>query len=504
MQHCPSPACPYLARHGVASECADTATACPDCGGPLVPGEAPARDPVVTEPVGPVPRALWLRLGVTLFAAAVVAGLGHVGLGELAGIGPLWGLSPMPYGLIALGITPFVSSYAIVELVAVLVPALRRRRLGGRAARVPLRLAADLLGMALAMLQAWALTWELTARVYYSPGFDVPMAPLLISFFAGALLLRVLWGALDGVGLLSGAALLLLTGSVLAVVDEIVGVVTAPALDPQQFVLAPLLPMALTALAVALLLRPPRAVAARIGLADTPLSLPTSGVSPVSDLAAFVSIAVLTANVVGYDLAGGTVLDIGSGSAASIALLGALVALDSWLFQRPRRVARLVVALAGGASDEAALRRRIAMQLALGAAITFGVLLAVALVDGAPGPIAGYGASGIGIVGTAIVVAGALDLGASWRMRRGHGALVRVRELHRVYAVKPVLAALEGAGVPAHAAGRSMRALFPFFGSALPIWIEVPSGDEERARAALRGRITSNDPLAPNVVGVFE
>src|SRR5690606_14016768 len=112
----------------------------------------------------PVPRALWLRLGATLLGAGAVLALGRVpaiGIAEIPDAMALPGLAPHPLGLLAVGVTPFITSYALVELVALLVPSLRRRRVAGRAARAPLRLAADLLGIALAMVQAWVAAQQL-------------------------------------------------------------------------------------------------------------------------------------------------------------------------------------------------------------------------------------------------------------------------------------------------------------------------------------------------------
>ncbi|MCB9733451.1 MAG: hypothetical protein H6745_12670 [Deltaproteobacteria bacterium] len=489
MQHCPSPTCPYRVRKGVASECADTATACPDCGGALAPGEAPAAVTAGDDAPAHVPRSLRLRLVVTAIGVALIVALGYVSLldvGDLpAEVVGAFRFAGSPFSLIAVGVTPFLTAYALVELVAVAVPGLRARRVGGREARAPLRLAADLLGLALALLAAYGFA----VGVQYVSSYGGPplgLFPTMLLGFGGAVALRLLWWILDAGALTGGVALLLFTGAVLELLDVTSDALTRANLEGTTPVAA-LAPMLVVGAVMVVMLALPAALRRGLGLTASPISLPTSGVSPMADLLVFVALADRIAWLAGYGFDAPSLLDPVAGDLGFIVVLAVLVLGEGWLFQRPRRVARLARGLGHPGSDLRATRR----AFVIGSALT---LVALSL----SGLLVSH------VVAIATVIAVALDLAASWRFRRVHGALVPVRDLHRVYAVTPALAALERAGVPAHADGRCFRALFPFFASYAPVVVLVRPEDEDAARACLHRGLHAGDPVAADVAGAFD
>ncbi|MDF1563611.1 MAG: hypothetical protein P1V51_11240 [Deltaproteobacteria bacterium] len=93
-----------------------------------------------------------------------------------------------------------------------------------------------------------------------------------------------------------------------------------------------------------------------------------------------------------------------------------------------------------------------------------------------------------------IAVLIARDLAGEWAFRRRHGAVARVWPLHRVYAVLPVLALLEGEGIPAYPRAFGHRVLLNFFGPYVPVELLVPTAEAERATQLLRSRLLPPDP----------
>lgn len=58
--------------------------------------------------------------------------------------------------------------------------------------------------------------------------------------------------------------------------------------------------------------------------------------------------------------------------------------------------------------------------------------------------------------------------------------------MHAPHVVAPVLAALDKAGIRAHARGLHHRTLLQFFGPYVPIGIFVSPSDEDRARGVVQ------------------
>lgn len=161
MPFCPNLDCPHRARTGRPAEFEAGRSLCADCKTPLV-----DENPQPSERLPPISAALKKRLLWTL------APLAFLWLGMLC---------PMPFlnsqiisdgqremtpeavrfGPFSLGITPFLIGFILVEIFALGVPALRRRRLDDPVLRRKLWRASLSVGVALGLLQSLLAAWTL-------------------------------------------------------------------------------------------------------------------------------------------------------------------------------------------------------------------------------------------------------------------------------------------------------------------------------------------------------
>lgn len=161
MSFCPNPDCPHRARTGRPAEFEPGRSVCADCKTPLV-----DENPQPPERLPPISASLKKRLLWTL------APLAFLWLGMLC---------PMPFlesqvlsdgqremipeavrfGPFSLGITPFLIGFILVEILALSVPALRRRRLDDHVLRRKLWRASLSVGVALCLLQSLLAAWTL-------------------------------------------------------------------------------------------------------------------------------------------------------------------------------------------------------------------------------------------------------------------------------------------------------------------------------------------------------
>lgn len=228
MPHCPNPDCPHRRRSGRAAEYRPGAQRCSDCAAALAPGPAP---PPALHPAAQAwPAALKRRLlwtSTLALAAAAVAWLPNplldtAVLEHLAGAGAL-ALAPERLGPFNLGLGPFVIAFVLVELFALAVPSLRRRRLSDQRLRARLWTAALALGAAWALLRGLGQAWWLERVAWGSymdpfggdslvlPGWGFRLAHgLLVAAGSGLLALAARAVSRHGVG--RGFAVLLLAG----------------------------------------------------------------------------------------------------------------------------------------------------------------------------------------------------------------------------------------------------------------------------------------------------
>lgn len=518
--YCPNPECPFLAKFHQPADYREGFTTCSDCGSTLVAGPAPgsasgqAAVAVAAEPVLPVPqvegatgdvvRRVSVSLAVLVAAAlcqqVMLPGLHPSFLGMMADLEHT-GLQPgsaQQFSVFSLALQPFLSAFVLVELAALLVPPWRALRTSGPRARARLRTATVVLGLLLALAQAFGLVryYESVHSSGMQPVFSeasLPLPVLGLLLAGGALLLHLLTVVVERQGLGNGYAVVLLGLSLPAGA----GLARQLAVQLEAGVLSPgstlLLLVGLAALirGMVWLLRG-RLPGTSVGTGrPAALRLPTSGLAPVSLAAGLVTLPATLANLgLGPAFTGlNEVLQSSFGlhTLVFFVLTTLAAAAFSVLFHRPQRVGATWAALT--AKDEASRpevhgRAALRARELLPAAVAWSVLLVslawlpsrLASVSlGLDLPEAG---------GLLLAVAIGMDLLDEVRMRL-EGRWAAVWPVHRVYEVEPALAALTAAGIPARAQGGCTRALLQFYGPYIPIQLMVPPEQTGEARALL-------------------
>jgi hypothetical protein len=333
-----------------------------------------------------------------------------------------------------------------IELIALVIPGWRRRRVGSYADRAPLRIAASALAMALAVAQAYYMVVFLQSSAYGEPVLAAgPRAMLTVgaSLVAGVALhaLGALWISRHGIG--HGMAVLL-------------GMMLVESLAPSADVaLGPVLVIAAEAALVAVLTV--AATGSRMAVdGDRSVRLPLAGAVPVHISASLVMmfgpLAVL--GLPGFDDAT-TAIAASYAPWLQLAIAAALAALLSWGFARPAAIAALRVPIALSVLYALALVGLDAVVTAALAAGPVSVALPAALLTGL----------GLDLIG---------EVRARWR-----GPLIAADEHHDVHRAD---AALDAGG--GYLRGVHLRALLRFFGPFVPVWRLVPAATRPAAATA--------------------
>lgn len=418
---------------------------------------------------------------MTVAAVAAVLGAAHLPLPQIDayayreliafGYGSL--LSPL-----ALGLTPFLFSFVLVEFVAAVVPRWRPLRDGSSADRSSLTTAAWLVALACAAFQAWGMA------TYLGSVTDLRGDPLIASGWLPALsAASTLVLGTFAAGALAAFVSRRGLGNGFAVIFAAWGVETAAQagfrtlLGPREGWSDVSL---LTFLGVVLIV--PLVVARRRrerGGGPPLVPIPTCGVTVLQLPAGILELVFLVAGglaMEGWELRAPWL----RGPWMWLALVVAFAAPLSRLFFTRAAVEATWQRAGVPGVDEGlpgvrrALRSAHARSLALVAGIAALPIVAEEL---GAGDVPAYDL----IVGALVAVAVARDLLGEWQARREGPALVAIRPLQRVYAVEPVLRALAAAGITAHARSRHYRSLFHFFAPYAPIEILV---QPERAAEA--------------------
>jgi preprotein translocase subunit SecY len=472
VKHCPNTDCPDRGARGRPAEYRDDVVACASCGTLLVRGEAAAKSRE-TRP--------FARLGVSI---AVPIGVLLAGRIPLPGVdvpafysGPAGGSS---VGILDLGLAPLLAAFLLVELSALVVPALRRRRLRGPGGRPLLRRLSLILALLLAGVQAFGMaTFLESMEVVAEPGWGFRLLTILTRTAATAALFA-LTEVIDRWGLGNGFSVLILAS-------------TLPELwlagaDVQRAAGAGLLPLASVLLllvvlgsfaAATLMILVPRKRRGRgqplepEKLEPFTIRLPACGALPIGAPAwVFALPAQLAAFLPAPDSPGRTALGLVLGAAAAL--------LFAWLFNRPTRVMAIWQRVRGeslaGSLAVAKLREAMFKSVIFILAVIVGSALLAASVHGVDLP------SGLAVaIDTAIL----LDLVREWRARGDRPDLVPVWPVQRVYAVDAARHALERAGIEVFPRGLHHRTMLQFFGPYVAIDLLVPADRAEQARRVL-------------------
>lgn len=449
-------------------------------------------------------RALWVRLLVTIavpiLAIALGAWLPVPGVADA-----LWRFTPdarPPLSIFALGLSPILTAYGLVELVAFVVPSLARLRHGDPAGRVRLERAARVLAIVLAVVQAFWVATSLAAigQADPFPGGEVSAPLVATTLVAGMCLLFVLAELVTRMGIVNGVLLLVVTGALAEAARPLrASVATASLagrLDPAHgiaFGLAIVVVVAATWIAV-------RGSAARgpaadpTGAAGAPyraararavapwIPVPASSIAAATIAAALVNLPVsLAALVPGFRGVAAALSGTAAWTVAYAVTTLVLAIVLTLLLQRPRETSDLASRLGLGAKGEVEVEARAARLRALPPTLAY--LLAIVLAGAAVArtPLAAP---------SLVVVAVATVLVADAARAIAEGARppsrVAVWQERRAAAVPVLRAVLEEEGIETRVRGLATLSLLSVFAPYAPAEILVREEDAQRATAALR------------------
>lgn len=405
------------------------------------------------------------RVLVTLAVLGVLIGLSLTNLESTRSVSLFDPTEVFPkFSWLGLGFSPLLNGYFIVEVIALIVPPLRWRRVSGGAARRPLVIASWVLGLMLATVQCGVM-----ARASGELGFSASMmAATLVGWALVVVAHR--FGVLNGFSVaalasldgftslqrwrmvereeLAPGALLVVFGLLAAAAYAIVWLSRRPAAQPAIPVRAP----------------PPVSGLGMAASASVLMSLPSTAANFVRSLQPF-SRALQTSQLLFV--------------ASWLGVAALFTVFWSTLFFRPRVVASMWKRWNPELDDVSTLlAARAAVPTAIRDALNLNVAFALPMQLVAPISVSLVSA----VMVTALVLLDGLD---ELRFRRAHGALVTVYELARVPEVDAVLHRLTSRGIAAFARTRHHRAAFQFFGPHLAIEVMVPAGRAAEARAVL-------------------
>jgi hypothetical protein len=446
----------------------------------------------VSDPLRAQPAALLERVATTLVVPALVLLAGRIPLAYVdpAAVARMkTDVSPL-----AVGITPFLTAYGLIELAALVVPRWRRARHQAHGRRW-LERASNGLALLLALAQSFgiAMSFE-SADLVVVPG-PMPRVVHTATLVGGACAVALAARWLTRRGLVNGYVLLCVLPVVL---DLLQGQAFRNAVvqgGPRNAVLlavALLVAIAATAVAVAggdaiaAALRKGES-AYRGGQSAAPrahFAVPVSAIAPLTVTAALLKVPALVApwKVPGMrELA--TLLSRSEGlyEVAHVAILLLMTLAAAALVNRPREVVAFVRRL--GAADEEGVGKdeRRAFRCALAPTVAYLFTLAVA------SQAANELSSGLPtMVGVALATAVAIDLGRSLLAHVQARDLVCVAEEHDAYAVAALRAALAGEGIDVRPRGMAVLSLMQAFAPYAPVELHVRTADVERATALLR------------------
>jgi hypothetical protein len=394
----------------------------------------------------------------------------------------------------AIGITPFISAFIVVEILALLIPAWRRLRTACAEDRGRLTRAAMLLGGGLALVQGWTVARNVASMTYF--GHDILLLPPSVFEAIAALTLAassvtLTWVALqvDRRGLGSGFSVLIAAGLILEdapVARQLIAEVLTGGIDTAHVLVLLISVAAGGWLIVAFLTgRRPFSTEVRDGMS---IPNPASGLAPLTAGATMVMLPFLLRSF-GASGALAEWLDSFEGRSPlwlQLVLLVPWVILFGWAFNTPDRL--LAVHARARGPGEARPTEASAVRLVQGAILRSAIFLLMLMVarDQLIGSLHPGIARLIDVSTFVVLVAIALDVADDWAAFGAHEALASVWPEHRPYAVPAALRALEAKGIEAWTRGRHHRALLQFFGPYVPVEILVPVEKREEALEVLR------------------
>lgn len=373
--------------------------------------------------------------------------------------------------ILNLGVRPLASGMLVVELFALLIPALRQRRISGWAARRPLRIAGVAMGLLFAAAQLLGL-----ARAQGLEGAGAGLVFLGVLLAGGAMELVERWGL--GSGYLVAS---LIVRDLASTLGSLGRMVADDLVTPGALLILLLGAGGTVAYLLWRIQRPisPSQSAPSLSVEGTErvrAPIPISGMGMSGSAAAVMSLPALVANLSGSPAPSWLLESRAVWVSVSLVLMVGFTVLWSLVFFRPKAV-RAVWKRWNPSFDEASLE--LAARALLPTAIRDAILINVGFsmvvsIFQLPGD-----SLGLAVFPLAL---GVLDVVEEWRFCRAQGAVVRVWELHRTYEIDAVLRRLESEGLHPFAKNRHLRAAFQVFGPFIPVSILVPIAEATRAK----------------------
>jgi preprotein translocase subunit SecY len=488
MNYCPNAQCAYAQRHGEAAEYRDEAQVCSDCGATLV-GTSPARAEALGD--SRTSAKVWGRVALTCIVPPLavwlcpMVPLPGVDQAQLAGKFPQLAGSGR-ISAFTLGLSPVLSAFILVEIVALCVPRWRALRHGGPAARGRLLSATWKLALAVGVVQAFGVALYLEGMRLLAADTRVSRLLVVLSLVTGTCSFVLLARWLDEAGLGGGFSVLALSVYLRPLTLTGLEAAFRRMLAEPGDALPALVAAALTCGATVLLLRV-RGPASRYGVA--PIRLPACGIVPLQHATFFLALVTAGASLGLWSRATGSFTS-GLGFqalAVRMVLIAVLAIMWSILFNRPANVMTLAARTAETTGAEA--RRQIQDSLRRAIAWSVAYVLVLGLVDwfvARCDP-----AATLCALIWAMLAAIVLDVVQEAQARSRLGELEAVWPEHRLYALDTALATLAQAGIPAFARSANHRALWHFFAPFIPVEILVPPARAEEASALLHERLAS-------------
>jgi hypothetical protein len=464
MNYCSNLNCPARPSSGEPAAYDDSVETCPACGLPLT-GSVRLESLRLT----PLSKKVLVTLGVLV----VYLGARHIPLPTVKPNLSLAAGTEASVGIMALGLSPLIIGYVLVELAALLVPAWRALRVGGPAGRAKLHRASLAVGMFVAFFQALVLAaWMDVMGVSQNPGLGFRLITVVTLLGATAVVV-VMMRMVDREGLGSGFAVLLLAG----LIPNVVGLFkyTGAALRAGSIDLStPFGGVFFGAAVVGAALwtfSSYRILPSDPGHDTALIGRPACGLIPLATVpTVFAFLAKMRRSTP----------ESSASLPATLVLSIAVAALLAFLFNRPDRVARAWKSLLPGMPGGIPRLKEVILESVLFVVLIVGLdIWAVRRFD------YNYLLNPV----TILLATGILcDLVREWLARQSQAGLSSVWEIHQSYAVAPTLLLLQGEGIPALAQGRRLHALLQFFGPYVPVQILVPAEHAPRAHALLQAR----------------
>ena len=403
----------------------------------------------------------------------------------------------------ALGITPVIEAYGVVELAAFLVKKWSRLRHGNPEGRVKLERAARIVAMVLAAFQAWSVAGQFTrldlSGSMFGTGAELASTPVMVATLVGGVCVQIVVAEIiSRQRIANGYVLLTVVGAIAALrgtfLEPLRKALVLETVETRHFVLMVLV-LVLPGVATWLAVRgagDARAVtvddggsagpyrAARALVLSPWVPVPSSSMSPFPMAIALISLplslAILLrlgreAEISAMSLHGSVTFTI-----LMVVLAGGLGLGFAKLLHRPPEMAEVASRLGFSGGEELRSKARAAVNATLLPTLLFFATLALATSAGMSLPAAPA------ILFVPLLVALVMDAAGSLRASK----LVAVWQERRASAVPVVRAVLAAEGIEATARGMSVLSLLQIFAPYAPAEIMVPEADAARATAILR------------------